>query len=444
MLDSSEPSLTPDRRSDPVEAGGGCGHCSLDECAERAVASWERGDSGYEKVAAVFGIGSATLKRLVRRKRLTGSLEPEPPPNGFPPIISGPRLRSLALLVERNPDATTAELTVLLNARISVTVSRPAVVRALGRLGITRKKTLRAVEKDDDRVVSWTEAFDAHVATLSPDQLVFLDESGATIAMTRSHARGPRGQRVHDKVPRNRGTVLNMLGALSLSGLIAMATIDVGTSTDVFAAYVEQVLAPELKKGQVVIMDNLAAHRSPRIKALIEAVGASVLFLPPYSPERTQSSSSGAGSRPSSGGSGPGVETPLSRRSSNAWTRCRCGMPRVGSPRAAMVSEVDHRCEASGSPRSPPLLTTVSHAACAPTRPPTFTHSTLCSSACSPSPLARRVHFDALVGALDPQTVRRSAVSRYDLREVLHFTRQNPRLSLATSSAHSSYLASQD
>lgn len=134
--------------------------------------------------------------------------------------------------------------------------------------------------------MSWTEAFDAHVATLSPDQLVFLDESGATIAMTRSHARGPRGQRVHDKVPRNRGTVLTMLGALSLSGLIAMATIDVGTSTDVFAAYVEQVLAPELKKGQVVIMDNLAAHRSPRIKALIEAVGASVLFLPPYSPEK--------------------------------------------------------------------------------------------------------------------------------------------------------------
>lgn len=134
--------------------------------------------------------------------------------------------------------------------------------------------------------MTWTHAFDEHVATLSLDQMVFLDESGATIAMTRSHARAPRGLRVHDKVPRNRGTVLTMLGALSLSGLIAMGTIDAGTSTDVFAAYVEQVLAPELKQGQVVIMDNLAAHRSPRIKTLIEAVGASVLFLPPYSPEK--------------------------------------------------------------------------------------------------------------------------------------------------------------
>lgn len=107
---------------------------------ERVVASWERGDGGYETLAAVFGIGSATLKRLVRRKRETGSLEPDPPPKGFPPVISGPRLRSLRLLVERNPDATTAELTELLNERISVTVSRSAVVRALGRLGLTRKK----------------------------------------------------------------------------------------------------------------------------------------------------------------------------------------------------------------------------------------------------------------------------------------------------------------
>ena len=107
---------------------------------ERVVAAWERGEGGYETVAAMFGIGSATLKRLVRRKRETGSLEPDPPPKGFPPVLSGPRLRSLALLVARHPDATTAELTELLNQRISVTVSRSAVVRALKRLGVTRKK----------------------------------------------------------------------------------------------------------------------------------------------------------------------------------------------------------------------------------------------------------------------------------------------------------------
>ena len=115
--------------------------------------------------------------------------------------------------------------------------------------------------------------------------LVFIDEAGATIAMTRTHGRSPRGERVRDIVPRNRGTVLTMIGALSLAGLIAMGTINAGTSTDVFAAYVEQILVPELKPGQVVVMDNLAAHRSPRIKAAIEAAGASVLFLPPYSPE---------------------------------------------------------------------------------------------------------------------------------------------------------------
>lgn len=107
----------------------------------RVVAAYERGEGGYETVAKVFGIGSATLRRLVRRKRDTGCLEPDPAPHGFPPRISGPRLRSLSLLVEKHPDATAAELTDMLNERISISVSRSAVVRALKRLGLTLKKS---------------------------------------------------------------------------------------------------------------------------------------------------------------------------------------------------------------------------------------------------------------------------------------------------------------
>jgi transposase len=107
----------------------------------RVVAAYERGEGGYETVAQLFGIGSATLRRLVRRKRNTGSLEPAPAPHGFPPRISGPRLRSLALLVDKHPDATAAELTDMLNERISISVSRSAVVRAIKRLGLTLKKS---------------------------------------------------------------------------------------------------------------------------------------------------------------------------------------------------------------------------------------------------------------------------------------------------------------
>ncbi len=96
-------------------------------------------------------------------------------------------------------------------------------------------------------------------------RLVFIDESGVTTSMTPTRGRSPRGERVYDYVPRNRGQVITLIGALSLSGLIAMATINAATSGDVFTAYVEQVLSPELKPGDVVIMDRLGAHRVARV-----------------------------------------------------------------------------------------------------------------------------------------------------------------------------------
>lgn len=144
---------------------------------------------------------------------------------------------------------------------------------------------MKASEQANPSVAKWTRAFKTHVATIAPERLVFIDESGATMAMTRTYGRAPRGKRVYGRVPRNPGKLLTMLGALSPSGLIALGTIDDATSIDVFTAYVEQILIPELQYGQVVVMDNLSAHRSPKVRALIEAAGASVLYLPPYSPE---------------------------------------------------------------------------------------------------------------------------------------------------------------
>lgn len=114
---------------------------------------------------------------------------------------------------------------------------------------------------------------------------MFVDESGVTISMTPTRGRSPRGQRVYDHVPRNRGQVITLIGAMSLCGVIAMATIDAATSGDVFLAYVEQVLVPELKEGDIVVMDRLGAHKLARVKELIEGVGAQLRFLPPYSPD---------------------------------------------------------------------------------------------------------------------------------------------------------------
>lgn len=106
-----------------------------------------------------------------------------------------------------------------------------------------------------------------------------------TIAMTRDRARARRGVRPVDRVPRNRGQVLTVLGALRADGTTVLATVDAGTSGPIFLAFVEQILAPQLRIDDIVVMDNLGAHRLPAVREAIKARGASIHWTPPYCPE---------------------------------------------------------------------------------------------------------------------------------------------------------------
>ena len=103
--------------------------------------------------------------------------------------------------------------------------------------------------------------------------------------MSRLYGRARPGQRVQAAVPRNYGKNITIIGALGIEGLSAVMTIDGATDGDVFAAYVEQVLIPTLKDKEIVVMDNLGAHRGKRIKELVEGAGAEMKFLPAYSPD---------------------------------------------------------------------------------------------------------------------------------------------------------------
>ena len=103
--------------------------------------------------------------------------------------------------------------------------------------------------------------------------------------MTRRYGRARRGQRVHDAVPKNWGRNVTVLGSLSCHGLEAVMTVEGATDGAVFRAYVSQVLAPTLKAGDVVVMDNLGAHKVDGIRSAIEARGAALMYLPPYSPD---------------------------------------------------------------------------------------------------------------------------------------------------------------
>ena len=117
------------------------------------------------------------------------------------------------------------------------------------------------------------------------DQLVFLDEFGATTKMTRLYARGPRGKRVVCKTPHGHWKILSTIAALTVDGMLGFGSFDGAADTDTFLAFVREGLAPNLKPGQVVVLDNLPAHKSLKIDRLIESAGARVLRLPAYSPD---------------------------------------------------------------------------------------------------------------------------------------------------------------
>jgi transposase len=114
---------------------------------------------------------------------------------------------------------------------------------------------------------------------------VFLDESGAQTSMTRTRGRAPRGQRVVAKVPGGHWTIVTMISAVRTSGPFAAASIVGATDSDVFRTYVREVLAPHLRAGDVVVMDNLTPHKAAGVREAIEAAGATLRYLPPYSPD---------------------------------------------------------------------------------------------------------------------------------------------------------------
>jgi transposase len=145
-----------------------------------------------------------------------------------------------------------------------------------------QKKSPVASERDEEARGLWrwlAVRFDA-------GRLVFVDESGFQTSMTRLRARAPRGERAYARVPRNRGKNQTLIASMSLEGGMGEAiAIEGSTDAELFEAYIEDFLAPTLEAGQVVVLDGLGAHRTERVRDLIEDRGCDLVFLPSYSPD---------------------------------------------------------------------------------------------------------------------------------------------------------------
>jgi transposase len=144
---------------------------------------------------------------------------------------------------------------------------------------------VRAAEQDRPDVTAARAEWRGRQAALDPARLVFLDETWAATNMARRYGRAPRGRRVVDAVPHGHWRTTTVVAALRAEGIVAPLVLDGAIDGPAFLAYAEQFLAPALRPGDVVVMDNLGSHKVAGVREAVEARGATLLYLPPYSPD---------------------------------------------------------------------------------------------------------------------------------------------------------------
>ncbi len=145
----------------------------------------------------------------------------------------------------------------------------------------TNKKSVKASERNEAARARWWQ----DTAPVRPEDLVFLDETGSHLGYTPTHGWAPRGHRAPAAAPATRGENKTVVAALTLAGIGPLLRFDGAMTSDRFERYIRHVLAPTLRPGQVVVADNLSAHHTSGARAAIEARGATLRHLPPYSPD---------------------------------------------------------------------------------------------------------------------------------------------------------------
>jgi transposase len=250
---------------------------------ERVAAAVDHQEGSLRQIARRFRVSLSFVVRLLQRRRDAETLEPKPHGGGPPPALGPDDHRRLAALIEAQPDATLEQL----KQRGGFTCSLKTLWLALRQRDLTlKKKSLHADERDRPDVQKKRRSFRRKVKRIEPERLVFVDETGVTTAMTPVYAWAPRGERAVDSAPGSWESV-TVIAALGLDGVRAPLAFPGSTDTAAFQSYVDQVLVPELHAGDVVVLDNLKPHLAAGVAAAIERAGASVLPLPPYSPDYT-------------------------------------------------------------------------------------------------------------------------------------------------------------
>ena len=250
----------------------------------RVLAAVDAGLS-CRQAAERFGVSASSAIRWAALRRSGGDARPKPQGGDRLSHRTEAHADLIHAALDEVPDITLPEL----KARLAGQGASGQRGRALALLpppqAHAQKKTAHASEQDRPDVLRRREAWFEDQLDLDPERLVFIDETWASTNMARRYGRAPRGQRLRVAIPHGHWKTTTFVAGLRQDGIVAPFVLDGPINRHAFEIYVERVLVPELRPGDVVVMDNLSSHKGPRVRELIEAAGASLLYLPPYSPD---------------------------------------------------------------------------------------------------------------------------------------------------------------
>ena len=237
------------------------------------------------KLAARFKVSFHFVSQLIKRFRQTGRIDPKPAGGGNRSAIDKAGEKVLRQWLAERSDLTLSQLCARYEEKMGVKVSISAMGRALQRMGISRKKqTLYDPKRQTANVALRTNEYFAKLSQLDQEQLLFLEEMGATPNLVSHYGRAQIGPRAFGPKPSSRGQRINTIGALSSKGLETTRCFEGTLTSAVFLVFLTQFLLPVLKPGQTLILDNASPHGQTEVTTLLGKAGVSVIYLPPYSP----------------------------------------------------------------------------------------------------------------------------------------------------------------
>lgn len=250
----------------------------------KIIEAYEQDKSSIREVAKRFLVSPDTVRRLLKQYRQTGDLTPKKCGSQKKSVLSAHEARVIEV-VEEHPDYTLWQYCEHLREVLGVNVSTSMMDRFCQQHKLTLKKTNRSEkvitpEGQQARVDYWR-----RIRDVAPEKLVFIDETGFWVGMSRSVARALKGKRTYHLREFYRGKKLTLIGAIKRGKILATKTLEQSMKSDDFLEFIQVELAPQLKAGDVVVMDNLNSHHRTEVKEIIESVGASIEYLPVYSPE---------------------------------------------------------------------------------------------------------------------------------------------------------------